>query len=59
MKIALSSNDDKRLQSIDSIETYAYGTRKYLVRKKEEIKCYNTKNSTKKCLTLIILQNNI
>ena len=47
MKIALSSNDDKRLQSIDSIETYTYGTRKYLVRKKEEIKCYNTKNSTK------------
>ena len=23
-KIALSSNDDKRMQSIDSIETYAY-----------------------------------
>ena len=26
-KITLSSNDDKRMQSIDSIETYAYGTR--------------------------------
>ena len=25
--IALSSNDDKRMQSIDFIETYAYGTR--------------------------------
>ena len=25
-KIALSSNDDKRMQSLDSIETYAYGT---------------------------------
>ena len=24
-KIALSSSDDKRMQSIDSIETYAYG----------------------------------
>ena len=23
-KIALSSNDDKKMQSIDSIETYAY-----------------------------------
>ena len=23
-KIALSSNDDERMQSIDSIETYAY-----------------------------------
>ena len=29
-KIALSSNDDKRMQSIDSIETYAYGTSKNL-----------------------------
>ena len=26
-KIALISNDDKRMQSIDSIETYAYGQR--------------------------------
>ena len=24
-KIALSSDDDERMQSIDSIETYAYG----------------------------------
>ena len=34
IKIALSSNDAKRLQSIDSIETYAYGTRKGLVNEK-------------------------
>ena len=40
-KIALSSNDDKRMQSIDSIETYAYGMNKDLVCKKEEIKCKN------------------
>ena len=41
-KIGLSSNDDKRMQSIDSIETYAYGTSKVLVSRKEEIKCkYN------------------
>ena len=33
-KIALSSNDDKRMQSIDSIETYAYGTSKDLIRMK-------------------------
>ena len=26
IKIVLSSNDDERTQSIDSIETYAYGT---------------------------------
>ena len=38
-KIALSSIDDKRMQLIDSIEKYAYGTRKDLVSKKEEIKC--------------------
>ena len=39
--MALSSNDDKRIQSIDSIETYAQGKSKDLVRKKEEIKCDN------------------
>ena len=40
-KIALSSNDDKRIQSIDSIETYAHITSKDLAYKKEEIKCNN------------------
>ena len=35
--IALSSNVDKRIQSIDSIETWAYGTNKDLVSDKEEI----------------------
>ena len=29
------------MQSIDSIETYAYGTRKDLVTEKEDIKCNN------------------
>ena len=29
------------MQSIDSIETYAYGTRENLVSEKEEIKCNN------------------
>ena len=38
-KIGLSSKDDKRMQSIDSRETYAYGTSKDLVSDKEEIKC--------------------
>ena len=37
-KIALSSNDDKRMQSINSLETYAYGTSKDLIRKEEKIK---------------------
>ena len=39
--IVLSANDDKRLQSIDSIETYACGTSKDLVYNKKEIKCNN------------------
>ena len=38
-KIVVSSNDDKRMQSIDTIETYGYGTSKDLVSDKEEIKC--------------------
>ena len=41
INIALSSNDDKRMQSIDSIEIYAYGTREDLVSEKEKIKCNN------------------
>ena len=41
-KIVLSSNDDKRIESIDSIETSAYGTRKVKVTEKEYIKCSNT-----------------
>ena len=40
-EIALTSNDDKRIQSIDSIETYAHGASKYLLCKKEEIKYNN------------------
>ena len=40
-KIPLSSNENKRMQSIDSIETYTYGTSKDLVSDKEEIKCSN------------------
>ena len=37
-KIALSPNDNKRTHLIDSIETYAYQTSKYLVTKKGDIK---------------------
>ena len=40
-KVALSSNNDKRMQWIDSIETDVYGTSKTLVSEKEEIKCNN------------------
>ena len=36
------------MQSIDSIETYAYGTSKDLVSDKEEIKCSNVTKQYKK-----------
>ena len=39
--ISLSSNDDKRIQSINSIETYAHGMSKNVVCKEKEIKCNN------------------
>ena len=35
------------MQSIDLIETYAYGTSKDLLSEKEEIKCNNIINDTK------------
>ena len=47
----LSWSDDKRMQSIDSIKTYAYGTSKDLIYKKEEIKCKNIIKQYKKSLT--------
>ena len=37
----MSANDDKRIQSCNSIETYTYGTNKEILQKKEEIKCNN------------------
>ena len=49
-KIALSSNDDKRMQSIDSIETNAYGMSKDLVSEKEEITCNNIIKRYKKMI---------
>ena len=40
-KIALSSNGDKRMQSIDLMKINACGTSNDIVREKEEIKCDN------------------
>ena len=40
-KLIISPKDDNRMQSIDLLETYAHGTAKDLVCKKEEIKCNN------------------
>ena len=50
----LSSNDDKRIQSIDFIETCAYWTSKDIVSQKEEIICNNI--IKQKWLTLMMLQ---
>ena len=47
-KLQLSANSDKRIQSIDSIETYGYGTSRDLICKKEEIKCNNIITQCKK-----------
>ena len=55
-KITLSLNDDKRMQSVDSIKTYPYGTSKDLASGKEEIKCNNIIKQYKKLLTLTMLQ---
>ena len=41
LKKLISSNDDKIMQSIDSVEIYAYGTSKDLLGEKEEIKFSN------------------
>ena len=41
-KIALSSNDDERIRSIDLVETYAHETSTDLISKKQKIKCNNT-----------------
>ena len=47
-KIVLRSNVDKRMQLIDSLETYVYETIKDLVSEKEEIKCNYNKTMQKK-----------
>ena len=52
-KIALSSNDDKRMQSIDLTETYAYGMSKDVICVKEKLKPYNI---VQRCLTSIMSQ---
>ena len=55
-KTVLNSNDDKRIQSIDWVETYAFGTSKDIVCQKEEIKCNNIIKQYRKWLTMMILQ---
>ena len=52
-KIVLSLND-KRMQSIYSIETYAHGTNKVLVSEKEEMKCNNIINDTQPKILMML-----
>ena len=40
-KTDLTSNDEKRMQPIDSVETYAYGTSTDLIWKKDKTKHNN------------------
>ena len=56
-KTALSSNNYKKMQSVDLMETYAYGTSKDLVSEKEVIKCNSIIKRYKKGLNLMMLQN--
>ena len=53
--MAWSSNDNKRMQSIDLIQTYAYGTRKVLVIEKEVIKFNKIIKRYKEWSTLVML----
>ena len=46
--IALSSIDDKRMQSINSIEICVWKKQKDLASKKEQIKCNSIKKRNKK-----------
>ena len=47
-KIALSPNNDKRIQSVDSVETYTSKTNEEIIHKKEENKCNNIIKKYKK-----------
>ena len=55
-KIAWSANADKRIQSIDSVETYAYGTNKEIIDRKKEMKCNSIIKQYQNWLTMTILQ---
>ena len=53
-KVALSGHGDKRIQSIDSVEAYAYGTRKDLIYKKQKT---NSNNIIKQFQKMINFDN--
>ena len=47
---------DKIVQSKDSVETFAYGTNKEVIHRKEEIKCHGIIKQYEKWLTMMMLQ---
>ena len=52
----MSADNDKRIQSMDSIKTFTYGTSKDKIRKNEGINYKNIIKQYKKWLTLMTLQ---
>ena len=54
-EIALSSNDDKRMQSIDSMETYSYGTG-YILYGKKKILNKEYIKILQRCLTSVTIK---
>ena len=56
-RILLSVNDDKRIQSSDSLAPYTFGTRRELVYKKEENKCNDEIKQCSQWLTLMVKKN--
>ena len=55
-KITLSAKKDKRIESVDLVETYAIGTQKDWIGKKEETKWNNIIKQSEKWFTLMMLQ---
>ena len=55
----MNANDDKRIKSLDSIATYAFGTSRDLVCEKEVIRCNNIMQQYKFDLIYFVIQENI
>ena len=53
-KIALSSNDDKRIQTFDKVTTYPYGTNTFMVCENEMLSKINLVKETKIKIRLVL-----
>ena len=53
---ALSANDDKTIQQINSSKTYEYGTNKEIIYNNDSIKCNDIIKQYKKWLMMILEQ---